>query len=312
MSLSIADQHLSRPKVDSVRNPVASLGDEDDATTRRSGRVVNRGLDCRGIVGHTISRSAIGSALKIRREWVSGTLSEDGLREHGRRSDEKQKGGEEGSHKFNGGGKRIGRRRLLAGLDGVLPPCVDGTIAHLLLRRRGCRQRLPAIGLNLSADSEFSVHDSQICITALVSRELFVRPVLGIKMIAVARKDHRLHALQRKLGRPDLMQHVLVTIEGSASGVLKHQPRFPTQRILSVGSIESAIDTVRSGLCFGWLPKYRIESELKTGEIAPLNLTVGGTREVHLNLVCNDPSSIGHEVTTLVELLGMNREPEDI
>jgi DNA-binding transcriptional LysR family regulator len=179
-------------------------------------------------------------------------------------------------------------------------------------------RRFPYIQLKLrqatflSADSEFSVHNSQICITALVSRELFVRPILRIKMIAVARKDHWLNALQRKLGRPDLMQHVLVTIEGSASGVLKHQPRFPTQRILSVSSIESAIDTVRSGLCFGWLPKYRIESELKTGEIAPLNLSLGGTREVHLNLVCNDPSSISHEVTTLAELLGLNREVEEI
>jgi hypothetical protein len=81
---------------------------------------------------------------------------------------------------------------------------------------------------------------------------------------------------------------------------------------LPVGSIESAIDTVRSDLCFGWLPKYRIESELKTGELTPLNLSVGGTREVRLNLVCKVPSSISHEVTTLAELLGMNREPEEI
>jgi DNA-binding transcriptional LysR family regulator len=167
-------------------------------------------------------------------------------------------------------------------------------------------------GTFLSADSEFSVHNAQICITGLVSRELFVRPILGIKMIAVARKDHRLHAVKRKLGRPDLMQHVLVTIEGSASGMLKHQPRVPTQRVLSVGSIEAAIDTVRSGLCFGWLPKYRVESELKTGEFVPLNLPVGGSREVRLNLVCKDPSSISPEVSVLAELLGMNRELEEI
>ena len=179
-------------------------------------------------------------------------------------------------------------------------------------------RRFPYIQLKLrqatflSADSEFSVHNSQICITALVSQELFVRPILAIKMIAVARRDHRLHALQRRLGRPDLMQYVLVTIEGSASGVLKHQPRVPTQRILSVGSIESAIDTVRSGLCFGWLPKYRVESELKTGEFAPLNLPVGSIREVRLNLVCKDPSSMSHEVAVLAELLGMNRELEEI
>jgi hypothetical protein len=63
----------------------------------------------------------------------------------------------------------------------------------------------------------------KICITGLVSLESFVRPILGIKMIAVARRYHRLHAVKRKLDRPDLMQHVLVTIEGSASGMLKHQ-----------------------------------------------------------------------------------------
>jgi DNA-binding transcriptional LysR family regulator len=164
----------------------------------------------------------------------------------------------------------------------------------------------------LSADSEFSAHNAQICITGLVSRELFVRPILGIKMIAVARRDHRLHAVRRKLGRSDLMQHALVTIEGSASGTLKHQPRVPTQRILSVGSIESAIDAVRSGLCFGWLPKYRVEPELKTSEFVPLNLSLGGTRVVRLNLVCKDPSSISQEVTVLAELLGINRELEEI
>ncbi|HKO18373.1 MAG TPA: LysR family transcriptional regulator [Acidobacteriaceae bacterium] len=164
----------------------------------------------------------------------------------------------------------------------------------------------------LSADSEFSLHNAHLCITGLLSREFFVRPILGIKMIAVAQRHHRLHASKRKLGRPDLTQHMLVTVEGSASGMLKHQPRVPTQLVLSVGSIDAAIDAVRSGLCFGWLPKYRIESELKAGEFVPLNLAMGGTREVRLNLVCKDPSSISHEVTTLAELLGINRELEEI
>ena len=60
---AIADQPDARPQVDGVRDPVSPLGDEDDATTRRGGRVINRGLDRRRIVGHTIGRSAIGSAL---------------------------------------------------------------------------------------------------------------------------------------------------------------------------------------------------------------------------------------------------------
>jgi DNA-binding transcriptional LysR family regulator len=179
-------------------------------------------------------------------------------------------------------------------------------------------RRFPYVQLKLrqstfiSADSEFSVHNVPICITGLVSREFFIKPILGIKMIAVARRDHPLLAIKRKLGRPELMQHNLVTIEADASGVLKNQPRLPTQRVLSVGTIEAAIDAIRSGLCFGWLPKYRVELELKQGELVPLHLPVGGTREVRLNLVRKDLSSVNHEVNVLADLLGLNRDLEEI
>jgi DNA-binding transcriptional LysR family regulator len=105
---------------------------------------------------------------------------------------------------------------------------------------------------------------------------------------------------------------MLVTIEGSASGSLKHQPRLPAQRVLSVGTIDSAIEAVRCGLCFGWLPKYRIQSEIDSGDFLELPLPAGKTRDVRLNLVCRDLSASNPEVTALAELLGMNDEPQSI
>jgi DNA-binding transcriptional LysR family regulator len=131
-------------------------------------------------------------------------------------------------------------------------------------------------------------------------------------MIAVVRHDHSLLSIRRRLSRSDLLQHILVTIESAASGGLKHQPRLPAQRVLPVGTIESAIAAVRSGLCFGWLPKYRIESELDRGDFVALPLPAGKTRDVRLNLVCKDLSASNSEVNALAELLGMNREPETI
>jgi DNA-binding transcriptional LysR family regulator len=167
-------------------------------------------------------------------------------------------------------------------------------------------------GTFLSADSEFSLHNAQLCVTGLVSRELFLKPILVIEMIAVARRDHRLLSIRRRLSRTDLMQHTLVTIESAASGILKQQPRLPTQRVLPVGTIESAIAAVRSGFCFGWLPKYRIQRELDAGDFVPLPLPVGKTRDVRLNLVCSDLSHCNSEANALAELLGMSREPEVI
>lgn len=179
-------------------------------------------------------------------------------------------------------------------------------------------QRFPQVkpklrqGTFLSADSEFTLQNAQLCVTGLISRELLVKPILLIKMIAVVRVGHPLLAIQRRITRSDLIQHMLVTIEGMASGSLKHQPRLPAQRVLSVGSIDSAIEAVKSGFCFGWLPKYRIQSEIERGDLVELPLPIGKTREVRLNLICRDLSASNPEVTALAELLGMNDELQTI
>lgn len=167
-------------------------------------------------------------------------------------------------------------------------------------------------GTFLSADSEFSIHNAQICITGLVSRELLVKPILVIGMLAVARRDHPLLSIRRRLSRSDLVQHLLVTIESAASGSLKQQPRLPAQRVLPVSTVEAAIAAVRSGLCFGWLPNYRIRTELQRGDLVPLPLPAGKVRDVRLNLVCRDLGAGNSEVNALATLLGMSREPDAV
>ncbi len=164
----------------------------------------------------------------------------------------------------------------------------------------------------LSADSEFSAHNAHLCVAGLMSREYFVKPILDIRMLAVARRDHPLHSLKREVSRIDMMQHMLVIIEGVGADNTKSQPRSPAQRFLSVSTIEAAIDAVRSGLCFGWLPVYRIQPFLDSAEFVPLRMPVGGMREVRLSLVCEDSNLASKEVSALAELLGMNRELEVI
>jgi DNA-binding transcriptional LysR family regulator len=164
----------------------------------------------------------------------------------------------------------------------------------------------------LSADAELSSHNAQLCITGLMSREFFVRPILDIRMTAVAHRDHPLHALKRRLSRSDMMQHMLVIVEGMNGGTNRRQPHSPAQRYLAVGTIEAAMDAVRSGLCFGWLPRHRIQPYLDDGELSTVRLQAGQTREVRLNMVCKDLTSSGREVNALAELLGINRGIEVI
>ena len=164
----------------------------------------------------------------------------------------------------------------------------------------------------LSADSEFSAHNAHLCVAGLMSREYFVKPILDIRMLAVARRDHPLHLLKKEVSRIDMMQHMLVIIEGTGAGNTKRQPRNPAQRFMPVNSIDAAIDAVRSGFCFGWLPVYRIQPYLDSAEFGPLRMPVGGTREVRLNLVCEDSNFGSKELYALSELLGRSRELEVI
>ncbi len=109
-----------------------------------------------------------------------------------------------------------------------------------------------------------------------------------------------------------MMQHMLVTIEGAGSDHTKRQPRSPAQSFLSVSTIEAAMDAIRSGLCFGWLPVYRVQQFLESKELVPLHMPIGGKREVRLNLVFKDANLGSREVNALAGLLGMSRDPEMI
>jgi len=164
----------------------------------------------------------------------------------------------------------------------------------------------------IAPDSEFSAHGAHLCVSGLMSREYFVKPILDIRMLAVARRGHPLHALKRQPSRVDLMQQVLVTIEGLASGSKTGQPRNAAQRFLAVGTIEAAIEAVRSGLAFGWLPIYRIQPHLVSGELVPLRMPSGGTRQVHLTVVCQDLRASSTELNALADLLGINNDLEVI
>jgi DNA-binding transcriptional LysR family regulator len=162
----------------------------------------------------------------------------------------------------------------------------------------------------LSSEAEFSAHGAHLCITALMSRDYYAKSVLEIKLLAVARRDHPLHSLRLPASRGDLIHHTIVTIEGAASGGGKRQPRSPAQRFLSVSTIEAAIVAVRSGLCFGWLPVYRIQPHLDSGELLPVRIPAGGTREARLNIICKDLNPSSRELSALAELLGINRDLE--
>lgn len=155
----------------------------------------------------------------------------------------------------------------------------------------------------LSAVEEFSSFGADLCIAGLSAREQLIKPILDIRMKAVARADHPLHAVKRQLTRMDLIQRLAVIIEGSGNDA-RRQPHAPSQRYLAVNTVDAAIEAVRSGIGFGWLPVYRIQPYLDSGELVGLQLPLGGERFARMNLIMRDFDSSSKEKNYLAELLG--------
>jgi DNA-binding transcriptional LysR family regulator len=173
---------------------------------------------------------------------------------------------------------------------------------HLKLRR----------GTLLSAALEFANYGADICVAGTPTGEHMIKPILDIRMRAVARPDHPLAASKRQLVRMDLAQRLAVLIEGATDPEHRRQPHVPSQRYLSVASIESAIEAVRSGMCFGWLPVYRIQTYLDSGELVGLRLPMGSERFARIFLVLRELDTAGREKNYLAEGFGGNRDVEVI
>jgi DNA-binding transcriptional LysR family regulator len=167
-------------------------------------------------------------------------------------------------------------------------------------------------GTLLSSAIEFANYSADLCIAGTPTGEHLIKPILDIRMKAVARPDHPLAVSKRQLTRMDLIQRLAVIIEGATDPARRRQPHAPSQRHLAVASIESAIEAVRSGMCFGWLPVYRIQPYLATGELVGLRLPMGGERFARMFLVLRDFDSAGREKNFLADMFGGNRDVDVI
>ena len=182
----------------------------------------------------------------------------------------------------------------LADLVGLYPQ------AHVNLHR----------GPFLSSVLEFASYSADMYIGGTPNHGHLIKPILDIRMIAVARANHPLASEKRPLTQLDLTRSLAVIIEGDIGQHPGRQPHANSQRYLAVTSIESAIDAVRSGMCFGWIPSYRIRTYLESGELIELRLPMGGERFCRLFLALRDFDAASEKINHVADLLGANREVE--
>ena len=121
-------------------------------------------------------------------------------------------------------------------------------------------------------------------------------------LIAVASADHPLANAGQPLSKAALSRYPCAEIYGMES--LDGEQR-PHGRSWSMNTIDSAIDAVRHGLCYGWLPQERIEHLLAANLLKPISLKRGGLRSVALamRVSANSEGQTDETVAALANLL---------
>lgn len=105
--------------------------------------------------------------------------------------------------------------------------------------------------------------------------------VADIKLIAVAQAGHPLSNPERTPTTAELARYPRVEIRGIDSA--RNEPR--TQgRLWRMNTVESAIEAVRHGMCYGWLPSHMIRHHLADGSLRKISLASGQIHHIALGL----------------------------
>ena len=126
--------------------------------------------------------------------------------------------------------------------------------------------------------------------------------VAEVHLTAVVAANHPLAESDQPIGQSALARFPCAEIHGIEDLDREHRAKG---RSWSMNTIDSAIDAVRHGLCYGWLPEDRIAKLLKDGILKPIHLKSGQQRSVTLAMRVNDSNARYHDeaLSRLADLL---------
>lgn len=169
-------------------------------------------------------------------------------------------------------------------------------------------QRLcPATQLQLSdavlSGAEEAIVDgsADVVVTTRVPSGFLGEFLLNVSFIAVASPAHALFQIDRALTTDDLVRHVQVVVRDSGQKQPRDEGWLGADQRCTVSSMEAALATVEAGLAYGWLPEHLVREPLRGGALRPLQLMLGGTRNVGLHLVLARPEVAGPAARAAVE-----------
>lgn len=198
-------------------------------------------------------------------------------------------------------------RTLAEGREAHLTLAVDGAFprdtlftALAAFGRESPETRIDVLETVLSGSTEALLGGrSDLVITPQVPPGFLGELLLRLDFVAVAHPGHPLHQHARTLMQDDLRRHQQIVIRDSGLRMRTDAGWLGAERRLTVSHPATAIEALRRGLGFAWMPRITIRNELESGMLAALPLTTGGVRWMDLYLVLAGAHTPGATISLL-------------
>lgn len=203
-------------------------------------------------------------------------------------------------------------RRALAGQRTTLRLLIDNLFPKARLFPSLCQfaQNHPDIEVHLIETirrtlEEVPESDYDIAILIANPGARNTNPVAEVHLRAVVAAQHPLAARKQSITQSALARFPCAEIHGIEDLDRAHRAKG---RSWSMNTIDSAIDAVRHGLCYGWLPEDRIAELLKDGSLKPIDLKTGQRRSVTLGMRVSDSHALYNDeaLSSLAALLAQD------
>jgi DNA-binding transcriptional LysR family regulator len=126
-------------------------------------------------------------------------------------------------------------------------------------------------------------------------------PLLQVRFVCCAAPSHPLNRSGRALVLDDLRHHRHLIVRDSGSRRSRSVLALDSEQRLTVSAKATSIRAACMGLGFAWFAESSIRSELESGELVPLPLAEGGTRQATLYLLFADPDGVGPATRNFAE-----------
>ncbi len=129
---------------------------------------------------------------------------------------------------------------------------------------------------------------------------VLAEPAAEVQLLPIVGVHHPLAAMPAPLSSVTLNSYRCADIRGPEFD--DAQPGLEG-RLWKLSTVQMALEAVRNGLCYAWLPLHMVEQDLRLKQLVALTLAEGSTRRLHLGLICKNAPSAHPAVVLLAKLL---------